>query len=71
MDKIKKYDFIIHNNNFCIDESFIGKRLAFYNGQKYLTILIREEMCGRRLCEFFLTKRIGSNIHKKKRGKNR
>ena len=62
---------IIHNNRFLINESVIGKRLAFYNGQKYLTILVREEMCGRYLCEFFLTKRIGSNIHKKKRGKNR
>ena len=62
---------IVYSNQFIISDEYVGKRLAYYNGQKFQSILIKEEMCGRKLCEFFLTKRIGFSIHKKKRGKKR
>jgi len=64
-------NMIIYDSSFIISDKLIGFRLYYYTGQKFQSILIKEEMCGYRLCEFFLTKRIGFSIHKKKRNKKR
>ena len=58
----KKSDLFIWSRNNVISEDFVGKRVAVYNGRKFLSFLVRGSMIGRRFGEFSFTKKIGA-IH--------
>lgn len=60
---------IIWDFNLYITSKYIGKRVFLYNGRKFFSFLIRENMIGFKFCEFVPTKRIG-RIHLKKSMRN-
>lgn len=43
----------------------LSKKLSVYNGLKYVSIFLKNEMLGASLGSFILTKRITSSIHSK------
>lgn len=51
--------------------SCLSKRVSCYNGQKFLSFIVRPFMIGRKFGEFCLTKRLGAKIHEKKKKKKK
>jgi len=47
----------------------VGLSYKIYNGRKWFTFIITENMCLHFLGEFILTKKLGGNIHKIKNKK--
>jgi ribosomal protein S19 len=54
---------IKQSRNFFINQEHVGSRYAIYNGQKYISLLIRAGMVGHKFGEFVLTKRKIYSIH--------
>jgi ribosomal protein S19 len=53
-----------------ITPHLIGKRVAVYNGFKFNSFIVKEWMVGKCFGVFSLTKKLGSNIHTKKKKLN-
>ena len=45
---------------------FLNRRVLIYNGLKFISIIIKENMIGHKFGEFVLTKKIGAQIHSNK-----
>lgn len=56
---------LIKNNKFITVED-IGNVVKVYNGHKFSTFMITENMCLHFIGEFIITKKLGKDIHKKK-----
>ena len=54
---------IVKGNKFLVVDD-IGSTLKIYNGKKWFTFIITENMCLHFLGEFILTKKLGGRIHK-------
>jgi len=66
-----KYIYLYSNNKIykkssVITLEFLNKRVLVYNGNKFISLLVKESMLGHRFGEFVLTKSLGSKIHVKK-----
>ena len=59
---------VVKGNKFLTLED-IGSTFKIYNGNKWFTFIITENMCLHFLGEFILTKKLGGNIHKIKNKK--
>nr|YP_010041747.1 ribosomal protein S19 [Cyanophora sudae]QPB15078.1 ribosomal protein S19 [Cyanophora sudae] len=57
------------SRNSEIVKNFINNKLSVYNGKKFVSVLITEQMVGHKLGEFCLTKL--PCAHKKKNNKNK
>ena len=58
----------IYSKNSMIVPRFINKKFNIYNGKKFITILVSEDMVGYKFGEFLSTRK--KCIHKKKRMAN-
>lgn len=58
-------EIIIWDRNYIIKKEDINTRLSMYNGLKFFSILIRDNMLGIKISEFIQTKKFGPNIHRK------
>lgn len=54
-----------YRRNSAIPKSVLDKRVAVYNGRKFISFMVRKWMLGHKFGEFCLTKRLGSKIHEK------
>lgn len=61
-----KNEKIIWNRQLIINDSLVGQRVSVYNGRRFFSILVREEMVGYLISEFIKTKDFGYSIHVKK-----
>ena len=52
-------------------ERFINKKLKINRGNKLVSLVITKDMVGYKLEDFYLSKRMGWEIHKKKNKKKR
>jgi len=59
----KRSDFYIWTRRALVTDKFVGKRVAVYNGRRFLSFIVRKSMIGYKFGEFSLTKKIGA-IHK-------
>lgn len=60
------------NRNLVLnDRSFIGKTIYVYNGRKFVSLLIKENMLNYKLGDFVFTRRILLKKKKKKYGARR
>jgi small subunit ribosomal protein S19 len=59
----KRSDFYIWSRRALVTSKFVGKRVAVYNGRRFLSFIVRKSMIGYKFGEFSLTKKIGA-IHK-------
>lgn|SRR5690554_3040571 len=59
----KRSDFYIWSRRALVTDKFVGKRVAVYNGRRFLSFIVRKSMIGYKFGEFSLTKKIGA-IHK-------
>jgi ribosomal protein S19 len=59
---------IVKSNKYLTVED-IGSTLKVYNGRKWFTFIVTENMCLHFLGEFILTKKLGGSIHKLKNKK--
>lgn len=59
---------IVRGNKYLTVDD-IGSALKIYNGRKWFTFIITENMCLHFLGEFILTKKLGGSIHKMKNKK--
>jgi len=50
-----------------ITPNLLGKRVAVYNGFKFISFIIKDWMIGQPFGVFSLTKKLGQKIHQKKR----
>ena len=64
-------NFIIWDRNLLITKELVGKRVSMYNGKRFFSILVREEMLGYKISEFIKTKDFSFKIHEKKNKKNK
>lgn len=55
--------------NLAIED--LGQTLQITNGQEFFMLQIREGMEGHKVSEFLVTKKLGSIIHVKKKGKRK
>lgn len=62
---------IIWNRQLQITKDLIGQRVYMYNGRRFFTFLVREEMVGFKVCEFIRTKDFSQSIHEKKNKKKK
>lgn len=46
-----------HDRALVISPAMVGKRIGIYNGKEFIPVDIKEEMMGRRLGEFSLTRK--------------
>ena len=58
-------EIILWDRNYIIKKEDINTRLSMYNGLKYFSILVRDNMVGYKISEFIQTKKIGPKIHRK------
>jgi len=58
---------LIYSRSSIITPFFLGKRIAIYNGNKFVSIIVRPLMVGSKFGEFAITKKLGSRIHKEGR----
>jgi len=56
----------LYKKSSIITMEFLNKRVLVYNGNKFVSLLVKESMLGHRFGEFILTKSLGSKIHVKK-----
>jgi ribosomal protein S19 len=56
----------LYKKSSIITTEFLNKRVLVYNGNKFISLLVKESMLGHRFGEFILTKSLGSKIHVKK-----
>jgi len=56
----------LYKKSSIITTEFLNKRVLVYNGNKFVSLLVKESMLGHRFGEFILTKSLGSKIHVKK-----
>ena len=61
---------IVKSNKYLTVED-IGSTLKVYNGRKWFTFIVTENMCLHFLGEFILTKKLGGSIHKLKNKKKK
>lgn len=66
----------VFDRSLRITKSLVGKRFSIYNGQNFISLLIREHHIGYRFGQFIKTKRRGGAIHatkdsKKNKNKNK
>ncbi len=59
----KRSDYYIWSRRSLVTDKFVGKRVAVYNGRRFLSFIVRKSMIGYKFGEFSLTKKIGA-IHK-------
>jgi ribosomal protein S19 len=59
----KRSDYYIWTRRALVTDKFVGKRVAVYNGRRFLSFIVRKSMIGYKFGEFSLTKKIGA-IHK-------
>jgi ribosomal protein S19 len=59
----KRSDFYVWTRRALVTDEFVGKRVAVYNGRRFLSFIVRKSMIGYKFGEFSLTKKIGA-IHK-------
>lgn len=56
----------IYNKASMVTIEFLNRRVLIYNGLKFISIIIKENMIGHKFGEFVLTKKIGAQIHSNK-----
>ena len=66
-NKLLEHGKKVWYKNIVIREENVGMEVSVYNGQKFINVLIEEKMIGNKLGSFVLTKKLGGNIHKKKK----
>ncbi len=66
-NKVLKHGKKVWFKNIVIKPDDIGLEVEVYNGNRFVNLLIEEKMVGEVLGSFILTKKIGGNIHKKKK----
>lgn len=49
----------------------VGSTVAVYNGQKFVNILVKDEMVGKAYGAYVMTRAMGVGLHEKKRKKKR
>nr|P50893.1 RecName: Full=Small ribosomal subunit protein uS19m; AltName: Full=Ribosomal protein S19, mitochondrial [Tetraselmis subcordiformis]CAA87752.1 ribosomal protein S19 [Tetraselmis subcordiformis] len=54
----------IYSRRSVVSPKFIGREVEIYNGHKWITIKIKEDMIGHKFGEFAFTRK--ATIHKKK-----
>jgi ribosomal protein S19 len=54
-----------------ISKEFLDKRVAVYNGNKFLSFVVKPWMINHKFGEFVLTKKLGTIIHKRKDKKSK
>lgn len=59
----------IYSRNSTIMPQFVGQRVSVHNGQKFITIHLKEEMVGHKFGEFAFTRK--KTLHKQKTRKIR
>lgn len=59
----KRSDVYVWSRRALVTAEFVGKRVAVYNGRRFLSFIVRKSMVGYKFGEFSLTKKIGA-IHK-------
>lgn len=74
LDNIHGFNTYIRNS--VINSFLIDKRLRVYNGQKYISFVVKKNMLGKKIGEFSMTKVLGTSISlsmflKKKRKKKK
>lgn len=47
----------------------LNRRIEFYNGKRFLSMIVRDYMVGCKLSDFFATKFTGPSIHSKGKSK--
>lgn len=66
----KKNEINIWSRSSIITENFKNKKIFVHKGLHNLTYLyVKKQMVGYKFGEFVFTKKMGSNIHKKKKKK--
>lgn len=66
-NKLLEHGKKIWFKNIKIQAENVGMEVLVYNGNRFINVLIEEKMIGHTLGTFLLTKKIGGNIHKKKK----
>jgi len=66
-EKNKKY----FCKKYIIFKKLVSSRVYVYNGNKFHSVVVKSVMLGKKLGFFFLTKKIGGNIHVKKTRKKK
>lgn len=61
----------IYNKNFIILNSFIGYIFYIHNGNRFIKIVITQDMVGHSLNKFILTRYNNGFIHTKKKRKKK
>jgi ribosomal protein S19 len=65
----KSLKFKIYNRTYVISSELIGNRVEVYNGNKLISILIKDSMVGQKFGEFVVTRKHG--LRKNKINKNK
>jgi len=68
---MKKKNFKIWQRNSCVPANFVNRRYYIHNGIWLLTVNIKSGMIGHKFGEFSFTKRMGKEIHFKKKQKKK
>ena len=68
--KKKKNYYIIYNRSTFILKEFIEWLFKIYNGKRFFNLIITEKLINFRFGEFAHTRRLGKNIHIKKKIRN-
>lgn len=69
--KIKNPKYPLTPGSYRITVEDLGSRFYIRNGLEYFSLSIREGMEGYCLSDFMVTKKLGSVIHLKKKGKRK
>lgn len=60
---------VLYCRNSVIPESYVGKEVKVYNGNRFISLEIMRRMVGCKFGEFVVTKKLGKAIHNKKKKK--
>jgi ribosomal protein S19 len=70
MKKVSEGEYLWSKRGVILAED-VGKVVYVYNGKGFRELLVEEGMEGHKYGEYILTKRIGGQIHKKKKERKR
>ena len=59
----KNYPIVVWSRRSCILPEFIGFSFSIYNGKSFKTFVVNKNMINDKFGEYFITKKIGLNIH--------